>query len=54
MERAVYNVSDIMEILNIGKNTAYELIKQDGFPVIKIKSTYRIPKKAFHNWLDNM
>jgi len=48
----VYTVNDIMDILNIGKNTAYDLMKQEGFPVIKIKTTYRVPKQAFHNWMN--
>lgn len=38
--------------LDISKNTAYNLIKQEGFPTIKIKGTYRIPKKAFDSWLE--
>lgn len=54
MEKEVYNVTDIMELLDISKNVAYDLIKQEGFPVIKIRSTYRIPKQAFHNWLNRM
>ncbi len=49
----VYTVNDIMEILDIGKNTAYDLIKQEGFPAIKIKTTYRIPRQAFLNWMNN-
>ena len=52
MASEVYTVADIMEKLNIGKNTAYELIKQNDFPVIKIKSTYRVPKKSFDEWIN--
>jgi hypothetical protein len=48
----VYTVKDIQDKLNISKNVAYELIKQDLFPVIKIKSIFRIPKKNFDNWLN--
>lgn len=48
----VYTVNDIMDILNIGKNTAYDLIKQERFPVIKIKSVFRIPKKGFEEWIN--
>ncbi|MCX7746016.1 MAG: helix-turn-helix domain-containing protein [Clostridia bacterium] len=48
----VYTVQDIMVKLDISKNVAYDLIKQSLFPVIKIKSTYRIPKKSFDEWLN--
>lgn len=49
----VYTVCDIMEKLDISKNVAYDLIKQGLFPVIKIKTTYRIPKKPFDEWLNS-
>lgn len=54
MEKEVYNIKDIMQLMDISKNVAYDLVKQEGFPVIKIKSTYRIPKKAFHDWLNEI
>jgi hypothetical protein len=50
----VYTVADIQGILKISKNVAYDLIKQEGFPVIKIKSTYRVPVRAFEKWLDKV
>jgi predicted DNA-binding transcriptional regulator AlpA len=50
-ESEVLVVEDLMKILNIGKNLAYALIKQKGFPVIRIKGVYRIPKKSFEQWL---
>jgi len=50
----VYTVAEIQKLLNISKNVAYDLIKEKSFPVIKIKSTFRIPKKAFHEWLDKI
>jgi len=50
----VYTVSDIQKILKISKNVAYDLVKNNLFPVIKIKSVFRIPKKSFNEWLDNI
>ena len=47
MEKVVYTVKEIQEILGISKNVAYNLIKQKEFPVLSIKSTYRIPKEGF-------
>lgn len=51
-DKQVYTVYDIMAILDIGKNSAYELVKEGQFPVIKIKSILRIPKKPFDEWLN--
>ena len=50
----VYTVNDIQKILKISKNVAYDLVKENLFPVIKIKSVFRIPKKSFNEWLDNI
>lgn len=50
----VYTVAEIQKMLSISKNVAYNLIKENLFPVIKIKSVFRIPKKSFHEWLDNI
>ena len=47
----VLTVKDVQKILNIGVNSAYNLIHSKGFPVIKIGSTYRIPRDAFYAWL---
>ena len=45
-----------MEIMQIGENTAYKLIKQAEhtgiFRVIKIGKVYRISAESFMNWLD--
>jgi hypothetical protein len=54
MNKEVYLVSDIMEKLDISKNVAYDFIKEGHFPVLKVKSTYRIPIKSFDNWFNNL
>lgn len=45
-----YTVQEIQKILKIGKNQAYDLVKQEGFPKIKIGTGYRIPKTEFDEW----
>ena len=50
--KTVYTVKDLQEILSIGKNTAYALIKSNAFPVVKIMDTYRIPIEPFEKWLN--
>ena len=52
-EVKAYTVSDIMKILQIGKNNAYELCNSNTFNVIKIGKLIRIPKSSFDRWLDN-
>lgn len=49
----IYTVEDLMGILKIGKNTAYNLIKTDGFPVIKIRNQFRIPANKLNEWIEN-
>lgn len=52
-QKRTYTVDEIQDILNIGRNSAYELVKMDYFKVIKIGRTIRISKKSFDEWLDN-
>lgn len=55
-EAVVYDLEDIRRILKIGRTSAYKLIRQvhkdkEPFPVIKIGTMYRVPKKAFDAWV---
>ena len=54
--KKVLSTKDIMEIMQIGENTAYKLIKEAEhtgiFRVIKIGKVYRISAESFMNWLD--
>jgi excisionase family DNA binding protein len=52
-EKRTYSVDDIMEILDIGRNTAYTLIKRNLFRSMKIGTQIRISRASFDNWLDN-
>ena len=49
-ERLVYTVEEIQHKLMIGKRQAYELVNSGQFPVLKIKSSYRIPIETFDAW----
>ena len=54
--KKVLSTKDIMEIMEIGENTAYKLIKEAEktgiFRVIKVGRTYRVSAESFLNWLD--
>lgn len=51
MERQTYTTMEIRDILGIGRDSAYKLVKAKGFPKIQIGRKVVIPKKAFENWL---
>lgn len=53
-EKRVYTVEEIMDVLNIGKNTAYALVNSGVFHFVKVGGHYRISKKSFDRWLDNI
>ena len=45
-------VKEVRQILQIGTNSAYDLIHSKAFPVIKIGRSFRIPKTSFYAWLE--
>lgn len=52
-EKRCYTVEDLQIILGIARGTAYKLLEQHEFRWFKIRSTYRISKKSFDEWLDS-
>lgn len=44
-------IKEVKEIMRIGTNATYNLIHSNAFPVIKVGSSYRIPKASFYAWL---
>ena len=46
-------VSDVAAVMSISPVTAYNLVKSEGFPRIKLGRRIVIPKDAFFNWLHN-
>ena len=45
-------VEDLMPILNIGRNSAYELIRCGKIRSVKIGKQLRIPKQAIIDYLE--
>lgn len=54
VEKRTYTVEDIAKILNIGRTSAYNLVKEGHFKSVHIGSTIRISKKSFDRWLDDL
>lgn len=51
-EKRTYRVEEIAQLLDISKSSAYTLVKQGHFPMIRIGTTIRVSKKSFDDWLD--
>ena len=47
----VVTVAELAKMLNIGRNTAYELVRANIIPNVKIGKSIRISKKAVIDYL---
>jgi len=52
-EKRIYTVDEIQDILGIGRNAAYSLVKSGVFHSVRIGGNIRISKRSFDEWLDN-
>ncbi|MBE6568996.1 MAG: helix-turn-helix domain-containing protein [Ruminococcaceae bacterium] len=50
--KRTYTVEEIAKLLNIGRTTAYALVKEGHFKIVRIGSAIRISKQSFDEWLD--
>ena len=50
--KRTYTVEEIAKLLSIGKTTAYTLVKEGHFKIVRIGSAIRISKQSFDEWLD--
>ena len=53
-ERRTYTVDDIAQILGIGRTSAYILVKEGQFKIVRIGNAIRISKRSFDEWLDSL
>ena len=56
MESQVYTVTEMQEMLNISRDSAYRFVrevyqKQKPFVILKIGNSFRIPKAPFDRWM---
>lgn len=49
-----YTVKELQEILQISRPAVYDLLKRKEFNWVVVGGKYRISKKSFDAWLDNM
>ena len=48
----VLNVSDVQELLGIGRKQAYELVHSEQFHVIKVGKRIKVSKNILINWIE--
>jgi excisionase family DNA binding protein len=51
-DKRTYTVDEIQDILEIGRNSAYNLVKSGVFHSVRVGGNIRISKKSFDDWLD--
>ncbi len=53
LQKKAYSVSEMAEVLGIGRDKAYNLIHREDFPAIKIGTSYIVPAANLNLWLLN-
>ena len=48
---AMFDTKDLAAMLKIGRDRAYDLMRSEGFPSIKIGKTYRVDEEALLQWI---
>lgn len=48
----VLGVNDVAKILDIGRNSAYDLFHQPGFPVLRVGRNFRVSRDSFRRWVE--
>ena len=46
------SVPEVAAVLGISRAGAYELVRSDGFPALKIGNRIIVPKEKFIGWID--
>ena len=47
-------ISEVKDYLNISQAAAYGLAHRKDFPVCRVGGSIRIPRSAFHAWIEKM
>lgn len=52
MENEIMKFEEVMEFLNIGKNTLYKLLSNGEINACRIGKVWKIPKKSVEEYID--
>lgn len=47
------NASLVSQVLGVSISTAYELMHEPGFPVLRVGSRMVVPKERFIRWIED-
>ncbi len=50
-ERVMIGVTEVMQMMGVGRDRAYEIIKRKEFPSIQVGRRYLVHKEVFEKWL---
>lgn len=51
MEKLVYSIQEVAELLGISRSYAYELAKEKRIPVLDLGRRKVIPKESLETWI---
>lgn len=51
-ERLIMEINGLCEMLDIGKNTAYQLLNDQEIDAFKVGTVWKIPKKSVEEYID--
>lgn len=54
MESKIYTISEVCEMLKISRSFAYQMLKEEKIPSVKLGKRVIIPKNKFDNWLESL
>lgn len=51
-EKRTYTVEEVAAVLGIGRSSAYRLVNEGVFPVVRVGTAIRVPIKTFEEWME--
>lgn len=52
MEKLVFSIQEVAEMLGISRSYAYELVRSGTIPALQLGKKRVIPKEEFKNWIN--
>ncbi len=53
ISKLAYNVTELAQVLGIGRNKAHSLTNEPGFPIVHLGRRKLIPIRALEAWLEH-